>query len=128
MRMGKSVLIIDDQDSLVIGRFLRDLGIEYFTADSIESAFQAMKENTPSLIFLDLLLGFNAEDGLTFLKKRTAIPWLKKIPVLVLSGKGDRDTISESLRFKADGYVIKPFSQRILKEKLIEFKIMGGTE
>lgn len=122
--MDKTVLIIDDQENMALDRFLEELEIPFIRADSIASAIGAMKEITPSIIFLDLLLSPDAEDGITFLKRRLALPRLRKIPVLVLSGKGDLDTIYESLKFNADGYLIKPVLKSVLEEKLKEFFII----
>lgn len=124
---NRAVLIIDDQESTVLGRFLMNLEVDYEAADSIESALQSIQEKRPFLIFLDVLLGVE-EDGIQFLKRRQKSKVLSSIPVLMISGKGDLDTIYQSLEWGADGYLIKPFTQRTLKEKLVEFFILPKKE
>lgn len=68
---------------------------------------QALKENSPQLIILDLMLP--GIDGLTLLKDLRAHPATQQIPVLILSAKGSELDKVRGLNIGADDYLSKPF-------------------
>jgi two-component system chemotaxis response regulator CheY len=62
--------------------------------------------------------------GLELLKQVRADPKLSKMPVLMLTAEAKREQIVEAAQAGVSGYVIKPFTAAILKEKIE--KILGS--
>jgi two-component system chemotaxis response regulator CheY len=56
--------------------------------------------------------------GLELLKQVRADDKLGKMPVLMLTAEAKREQIVEAAQAGVSGYVIKPFTAQILKEKI----------
>ena len=101
------LLIVDDEPP--IRRLLRtSLGTEGFDiveADTAEAAFAALKSSKPEVLILDL--GLPDRDGLDVIRRIRAKG--SKIPIIVLSSRGDERCKVEALNLGADDYVTKPF-------------------
>lgn len=69
--------------------------------------WQAMEEEIPQIIVLDLMLP--EEDGLSILKKLKASEAWEDIPVLILSAKDSEVDKAIGLDLGADDYLAKPF-------------------
>ena len=93
---SKRVLIVDHDRDLV--RVLRvrceSLGLEARTAyDGMEAAYELMviHDNPPDLIILDVNLPL--ENGLTICEMLCEDPLLAAVPVIVLTGSRDEETV-----------------------------------
>lgn len=71
------------------------------------SLFDALQEETPQLVMLDIMLP--DEDGLTILKKLRMQPATKDIPVIMATAKGTEYDKIVGLDLGADDYLAKPF-------------------
>ena len=69
--------------------------------------WKAMKEETPSLVLLDIMLP--EEDGLSILKKLRSNPDTASVPVIILTAKADEYDKVRGFDLGADDYVPKPF-------------------
>jgi len=101
---------------------LRDFGFYTHGYTKLEDGIEASKglgEN--DLIFLDLLIDSKVS-GLLLLEKRKSgeWEWLRKIPIIVVSGRTDKETIKKALTLGADSYIIKPFSKKIVARKIAD--------
>lgn len=67
----------------------------------------AIKEQTPELILLDIMLP--EEDGLSILKKLQEDTVYQEIPVIMLTAKGSEFDKVTGLDMGADDYIAKPF-------------------
>ena len=104
------IFCVEDDNSI------RDLMI--YTLDSAgfqakgfaegESFFQALQEQKPDLIMLDVMLP--EEDGISILGKLREREDTKKLPVIMLTAKGTEYDRIIGLDKGADDYVAKPFS------------------
>jgi two-component system, chemotaxis family, chemotaxis protein CheY len=56
--------------------------------------------------------------GLDLLKHIRAEPATQKLPVLMVTAEAKREQIIEAAQAGVSGYVVKPFTAQILKEKL----------
>ncbi len=116
--MNCRALLIEDE--LVSGyslyRQLLHFKIGTIQVGTILEAIQILHDNEINIIFLDLLLP--APDGFLFLKIRSETEKFRQIPVIVLSGKADIETISLALKCGANGYLIKPFQEALLVQAL----------
>ncbi len=109
------VLIIDDDEMgfKLLAHQLSFFNIESRCVLTVDEANEEIEKNRPSAIFLDLIM--NGHNGIFFLKERCGNLDRMKIPVIVTSGKADLKTIRESIKFGANGYLIKPVQMKMLK-------------
>jgi two-component system, OmpR family, response regulator ChvI len=81
-------------------------------SDSV-SALEGFKTNPPDLAVVDIKMP--AMDGMELLRR---VRENSDIPVIVLSSKADEVDELCSLEFGADDFIRKPFSQRLLIERI----------
>jgi two-component system KDP operon response regulator KdpE len=100
------ILVVDDEPAilrtLAIG--LRAHGHEVLTAADGRTALDAIREDDPDLVILDL--GLPDLSGVDVLKQLRS--WTK-LPVIVLSARTESTDKVEALDVGADDYVTKPF-------------------
>ena len=108
----KKILIVDDDAS--IGNMLEEMLIKeryaVLRAYSGTEALLVLREDKPDLVLLDLMLpGLNGEE---------VLPYLKDIPVIVVSARADVEDKVELLLGGAVDYVTKPFSGKELMARI----------
>lgn len=86
---------------------LKSAGLEAKGFQTAKEFWQSVREQTPRLILLDIMLP--DEDGLNILKKLRASPDTAKIPVMMLTAKGTEYDKVLGLDTGADDYLPKPF-------------------
>jgi two-component system, OmpR family, KDP operon response regulator KdpE len=102
-----NILVVDDEAQItrVLKTTLSGHGYGIRTAADGEEALQLMKEWSPDLIISDLRMP--NMDGLELCRRVRAH---SRIPIIVLSVKGEEPIKVEALDAGADDYVTKPFS------------------
>ena len=100
------VLIVDDEPQItrVLKTVLTSQGYEVRTASEGESALASFTEWRPELVITDLYMPHM--DGIELCRRIRA---QSKVPIIVLSVKGEEGTKVEALDSGADDYVTKPF-------------------
>lgn len=111
--MKRILVIDDDQDILdLVAYNLSRNGYRCFTAQKCSSGMDILMTENPDLVILDIMLpGFN---GLTLLEELKKNESTRKIPVIMLTAKGEESDRILGLEMGADDYVPKPFSVREL--------------
>jgi two-component system KDP operon response regulator KdpE len=101
------LLVVDDEPP--IRRLLRTSlgaeGFEVLEADTAEKAFAVIEARKPEIVILDL--GLPDQDGLDVIRRIRRSG--SKLPIVVLSSRGDERGKVEALELGADDYVTKPF-------------------
>ncbi len=101
------LLVVDDEPP--IRRLLRTSlgaeGFEVLEADTAEKAFATIEAKKPEIVILDL--GLPDQDGLDVIRRIRRSG--SKLPIVVLSSRGDERGKVEALELGADDYVTKPF-------------------
>jgi CheY-like chemotaxis protein len=89
----KTILIADDDRDLVYSLFLRcrRLGLKVLTAHDAFTALTIAKTQSPDLICLDVEMP--AGNGLSVCEMLTSDETCRSIPIAILTGKCDPDTI-----------------------------------
>ena len=113
------ILIVDDSIAMrrVERSMLADLGLKDVSEAS--DGLQALKmasEGKFDLILLDWKMP--GLSGLETVKQLKAIPDLKSVPVLMVTSESLKSKILEAIQAGASNYIIKPFSDELLREKL----------
>ncbi|MCZ8310548.1 MAG: response regulator [Rhodospirillales bacterium] len=114
------VLVVDDQASMrgLIRSYLRKLGFE--SIDEAESGSQAAKllgEKPFNLVISDF--NMDGGSGLDLLKTMRGHPVLKRIPVIMVTGNADKQTVTSVVQAGVNGYVVKPVSLEALKARVV---------
>jgi len=117
----RSILLIED-DSYLSEIYTRHFSEHKFQTKVVKSFFEADKKNKrslPDLIVVDVALEEKA--GLQWLKVIRGDEATKAIPVVVMTGLGDRESIQAALLAGADRYFLKnQITPHELAEKISE--------
>ncbi len=120
-------LVVDDFSTMrsIVRNLLRDLGYEHVQeADDGRTALPILQGGNIDFLITDW--NMPGMPGLQLLKEVRADPKLTDMPVLLLTAEAKRDQIVEAAQAGVNGYVIKPFTAQVLKEKLD--KIMAARD
>jgi class 3 adenylate cyclase len=118
---GRGVaLVVDDSrvNRLVLVRHLAGLGLEAMEAENGAEALELLRA-TPSafdLVLLDVLMP--ELDGYETLAAMKADDGLRHVPVLVVSGVEELDSVVRCIELGATDYLTKPINPRILEARI----------
>ncbi|HTW37427.1 MAG TPA: chemotaxis response regulator CheY [Steroidobacteraceae bacterium] len=126
--MSKDIkfLVVDDFSTMrrIIKNLLHDLGYQNVVeADDGSTALPILQQGDIDCLITDW--NMPGMHGLELLKAVRSDAKLAKLPVLMLTAESKREQILEAAQAGVSGYVIKPFTAEILKEKLD--KILGSA-
>lgn len=109
-----TVLIVEDEEDILelVAYNLNKDGYDVCRAATGEEALRLSLSNTPDLILLDLMLP--EIDGLEVCRRLKRDPRTQKLPIVMLTAKGEEADIVAGLELGADDYITKPFSPRVL--------------
>jgi DNA-binding response OmpR family regulator len=115
MRTGSTILVVDDDQRMcrLVARYLRGEGYTVRTAETGEAMRQAVNEEVPDLVVLDLMLP--DEDGFELARELRAH---SDLGIVILSGRGETVDKVVGLEIGADDYVTKPFDRRELLARI----------
>ena len=105
--MPARILVVDDEPSILatMSPLLRSRGYDVVTAMSGRAALESAERDKPDLIVLDL--GLPDIDGLDVCRHLRAVH--DRLPVIVLTARGEELDIVEGFEAGADDYMTKPF-------------------
>jgi len=113
--MKKTVAIVEDEIDIrtLIAHHLQKANFETIEFSDSEQFFSYMEEKkNPDLIILDLMLP--DADGFEICKQLKSDKVHSRIPIVILTAKGEETDKVLGLELGADDYVTKPFSPREL--------------
>ncbi len=120
------VLLVEDDRMIAssLTRALRDGGDSVDWVGDAESAMSALGSREHGLILLDL--GLPGGDGLNVLRSLRAAKDGR--PVIIITARDDLSTRIAGLDLGADDYVVKPYSLRVLIQRVHALIRRKGTE
>ncbi|MGH2522156.1 MAG: response regulator [Anaerolineales bacterium] len=119
----RSILVVDDEDTIrdVIRRYLERDGFAVREAADGYAALDSIRDEPPDLIVLDLMLP--GVDGLTLTRQLRTLKgsgaderW--RIPIIMLTARGETSDRIRGLDLGADDYLAKPFSPQELVSRV----------
>tara|TARA_B100001063_G_C16717676_1_gene531688 strand:+ start:540 stop:914 length:375 start_codon:yes stop_codon:yes gene_type:complete len=113
------ILVVDDFSTMrrIIKNLLRDLG--FSNADEADDGNTALPMlQTGKYDFLVTDWNMPGMTGIELLQHVRADDNLKSLPVLMVTAEAKRDQIVAAAQAGVNGYVVKPFTAAVLKEKI----------
>ena len=116
--MSKRIVIIEDEKDVadLVEHYLRKDGYATEQFRDGEKAMLRLRAAPPDLAILDLMLP--GMDGLELCRTLRADPATQRMPVIMLTAKGEETDRILGLEMGADDYVIKPFSPKELMARI----------
>ncbi|MEQ8983797.1 MAG: response regulator [Deltaproteobacteria bacterium] len=113
------ILSVDDFSTMrrIVKNILRQLG--YTNVDEAENgdaALQALRAKKYDLVISDW--NMPVKTGIELLKEVRADPDLSEMPFLMVSAEGERLQVVDAVEAGVNNYVLKPFTAKILSDKL----------
>ena len=104
------ILIADDERDIrdLVAYALRFAGYEVVATRNGEEAVQAVLQDQPDLILLDVRMP--RMTGYEACRQIKAQPGTQDIPIVFLSAKGQEAEVNAGLQLGAVEYIVKPFS------------------
>ncbi len=113
------ILVVDDFSTMrrIIKNLLRDLGFTNVDeADDGNTALPMLQSGKYEFLITDW--NMPGMSGIELLKSVRADGSLKNLPVLMVTAEAKRDQIVSAAQAGVNGYVVKPFTAAVLKEKI----------
>ncbi len=105
---NKSILVIDDDQRTLklAGAFLEIEGFDVITAADGVSGMKLLRESKVDLVLLDVMMpGLDGYQVLQLIREYSSVP------VIMVTGITDKDSVTRFLNLGADDYVTKPFNK-----------------
>jgi two-component system alkaline phosphatase synthesis response regulator PhoP len=108
------ILVVDDEEDILklVQYNLAREGYQVTCVASGEDAVKSAQAKPPNLILLDLMLP--GLDGFGVIRQLRGAPATARIPIVVVSARGEESDIVVGLELGAEDYITKPFSPRVL--------------
>ena len=118
--MKKSILLVDDDPTFL--KMMKGWLDEEYRVTIVTSGTQALMyiaDNKPDLILLDYEMPVTSgPQVLEMIRSETKVD---RIPVIFLTGKGDRESVLKVLSLKPDGYLLKSLNRDQILNSIYEF-------
>ena len=115
MGQKQRILIIDDDKKLnkLLSDFLSPFGFEVLTAANPDEGLRYLKTHAPQLIILDIMLpGINGFELCKIIREDN------RVPIIMLTARGEVTDRVVGLELGADDYLAKPFEPRELVARI----------
>lgn len=113
------ILIVDDFSTMrrIIKNLLRDLGfVNTAEADDGSTALPMLQSSHFDFVVTDW--NMPGMTGIELLRAIRSDQRLAGLPVLMVTAEAKREQIIEAAQAGVNGYVVKPFTAQVLKEKI----------
>jgi two-component system chemotaxis response regulator CheY len=113
------ILVVDDFSTMrrIIKNLLKDLGMTNVQeADDGQTALPILKQGGIDFLVTDW--NMPGMTGIDLLKEVRSDPNLASMPVLMVTAEAKKEQIIAAAQAGVNGYVVKPFTAAVLKEKI----------
>lgn len=114
----KQILVVDDEIGALtlIGIMLERGGFDVLKAKDADSALAVLNSDTPDMIILDVMMP--RIDGIELCKIIREREETSTLPILILSARGDAESVMRGMDAGADDYLPKPILHHDLVAKV----------
>jgi DNA-binding response OmpR family regulator len=105
----KSVLVVEDDPEInaMVGAYAELCGFQYRPALNGARAMQQVREGTPTVVILDLMLP--DADGFEICKTMRKDQSMQRVPIIILTALGGEKNRQKGMACGATDYMTKPF-------------------
>ena len=116
--MSKEIMVVDDEVGALtlIGIMLEHGGFSVLKARDAFVALEMLEQKKPDLFILDVMMP--RLNGIELCRQIRSTPETAGTPVIILSARGDAESIEEGLAAGADDYLSKPILHHDLVTKV----------
>ena len=117
-----TILIVDDDPGFrfITGEALKAAGFNVIVASCGEEALPMVEEMLPDIVLLDAIMpGIEGFEVCRQIRKRRDI---RNIPVMILTGLGDMDSVNRAFESGATDFIVKPINFAVLSSR-IQFQL-----
>ena len=114
--MSEKILIVDDEQMILelTSMVLDHRGFEVQTVDNATDSYEIIERDRPALVLLDYMMPrVNGLDALKEIRARFPDTY-----VIMFTGKGSEEVAVELMKAGASDYILKPFSNAKLVERI----------
>jgi CheY-like chemotaxis protein len=115
----QATILVADDDHLnrdILGRMLTRLGHTVLFAENGRDALAVLAEKRIDMVLLDIMMP--ELNGYEVLEARKQSQALRDIPVVVISGYNDVESVSSCIELGAEDYLAKPFDVVLLRARV----------
>jgi adenylate cyclase len=112
------VLVVDDDrvNRLLLTRSLEREGHSVRCAENGVEALELLRDDPCDVVLLDIVMP--ELDGVSVLERVKSDPALQDVPVIMISGVDDTDSVIRCIEIGADDYLPKPFDPVLLRARI----------
>ena len=124
--MVQKILVVDDEPNIVLSLefLMKQAGFQVRTAADGEAALEAMADDRPDLVLLDVMMP--RKDGYEVCQAIRENPAWREVRIIMLTAKGREVEREKGLALGADDYITKPFATQEVVEKVQELLVDSG--
>ena len=113
--MARNILVVEDDRNIsdLIRMYMEKEGFEVRSAYDGGKAIEEFEKQAPDLVLLDIMLP--VMDGWAVCRK---IRETSKVPIIMLTAKGEVNDRITGLEMGADDYIVKPFEMKELMARI----------
>ncbi len=113
-----SILVVDDDrvNRMLLARTLGALGHHVSTAVNGREALERMRAAQPDVVLLDIVMP--ELDGVSVLEQIKGDAALRAVPVIMISGLDDLESVVRCIELGAEDYLPKPFDPVLLRARI----------
>ena len=125
IHMKKRILLVEDEPNILVSLvfLLEHAGFEVSSETDGLAGLESILRSPPHVIVLDVMLP--GLDGFEILKALRSNQKTTDIPILMLTAKGQSEDRNNAIKFGADKFISKPFSN---SEVVSTIKNLAGIE
>jgi len=115
---ARTVLVVDDEPAIreMLSFALSEAGFRTRECADASQARRVIADEVPDLVLLDWMLpGMSGVDLARYLRKQDAT---RRLPIIMLTARGEEADKLQGLEVGADDYITKPFSPRELVARI----------
>jgi two-component system sensor histidine kinase/response regulator len=112
------VLVVDDNriNRYLLSNHVTQLGHQVVAVENGREALERLQGEKFDLVLLDVMMP--EVDGYAVLEQMKADPHLREIPVIVISGLDEIESVIRCIERGAEDYLTKPFNPTLLKARI----------
>ena len=116
--MSTKILLVDDQQTVlqVEQMMLKETGASIVIARNGIQALEVARTERPDLIVLDIMMP--EMDGIETCQNLKSNPETLKIPVVMVTTKGNPEKVEEAFRAGCNDFVTKPINKVVFLDKI----------